>query len=1135
MRFAILVLLVSACAPLSAQQGRGTILGTVTDATGAAVPGVAVTVLNTGTNAAFRTESNAEGFYIAPELPVGSYSVSAERTGFKKTIRSGITLQVDQRAQVDLTLQIGGVTESIEVTGEAPLVDTSSATVGKVVEQRRVTDLPVNGRSAFALMLIAPGVKPTAGPTASGFSDRGQQLSQVSINGGPTSLNAFVVDGGNNNQSYYPDISANPAVDAVEEFKVQSNTMSAEFGFTLGGVVNVVTKAGTNSVHGTLYEFARNSAFDARNTFSTAKTPFTYNQFGGSLGGPVTLPRLYNGKDRTFLFGNYEEYRYARGSSSITSVPTPEQRAGDFSKTLDASGRLIPIYDPMSTIPNPGGSGYVRTLMPGNVIPNSRLDPVAVKSLSYIPQPNRTPSNAFTNSDNYYNTQNSYTNMRQYTFRGDHRISANNSLMARYSFFNHNIPAYKGGIITPELRARIDDFNTHNFVVSDTHTFTPTVLNDFRVSIARQYFTFLHATYLKDWPARLGLPPSVPADTSPIFNGVVGWDGDRSTGIRGALAWQFMEALTVIRGGHTMKFGGDLRILRGNNTQLSNPSGSFNFAGTTNPQSPAGTGNGYANFLFGAVSSASITTYLGQGHKGYSASGYFQDDWKAARRLNLNLGLRYDYQSPPMEMNRGTSNFDPFAINPDNNLPGKTTYAGVDYGDSALAPFKKGFNPRFGFAYDVFGGSRTVIRGGYAVFFSQIFNISYFGNTQGFSNTATSYQPPNNNGNYIAFQLKNGLPFAPTPPQGPKLGPSVFLSQGVSWDQTYEPVPMSQQWSLSLQQKLPASWMVDLTYTANRGSHLAASGYDFNQMDPKYYELGRGLQDLVANPYAGKVPGSLGSAQITRSQSLRPYPYINGISIRNPSLGNSMYHAMLLSVEKRLSQGFSILASYTAGKLISDNVAVPLNWFGEQVAENGWRNGLYDRRMEKSVDPTDISQRVVLSGIYELPFGKGRRFDPSNRVLNVLASGWQLNSITTMQTGIPLTVRGASNFRADRPNSTGVSASIDNPTQYRWFNTDVFVNPPDWTMGNAGRTLPDVRGPGTVAIDLSVIKDTHITEGLRLQFRAEAFNFPNHVNLGFPDDSFSPGVDGKNRSATFGTIRSARDARIVQFGLKLIF
>jgi hypothetical protein len=396
--------------------------------------------------------------------------------------------------------------------------------------------------------------------------------------------------------------------------------------------------------------------------------------------------------------------------------------------------------------------------------------------------------------------------------------------------------------------------------------------------------------------------------------------------------------------------------------------------------------------------------------------------------------------------------------------------------------------------------------------------------------------PPGGNANFAAFQFKEGYPSPPIQPQGAKLGPSAFLGQNVSFDQPGEKVPMSQQWSLSLQHEFAGDWLVDLAYAGNRGSHLLAGGYELNQLDPQHWSLGIALQDQAPNPYAGRVPGALGGATITRAQSLRPYPYYNAITVRNPHNGSSIYHALMFSAEKRFSKGLVLLASYTKAKLISDSVVTPIN-FGpvEQVGIVGYQDGKFDRRSERSIDPTDVSQRLVVSGIYEFPFGKGRLLDSSNRLVNGLIGGWQINSITTIQTGVPVVVRGASNFRADRPNSTGKTAKLDKRTAEQWFDTSAFVNPPSFTLGNVGRVLPDVRTPGVVNLDLSLIKDTFVRESVRVQFRAEAFNFPNHVNLGAPSATFAPGPDGLNRSATFGTITSARDPRLLQFGLKLIF
>lgn len=1128
MKHFVALMFLAAALPLSAQQGRGTISGTVKDASGAGVPAAEVSIVNTGTNAVSTATTNDTGFFTAPALQVGSYTVTVEKQGFKKLSRTGITLQVDQRLALDLDLEVGATAESVEVTAEAPLVDTGSATVGKVVENRRITDLPLNGRNALALVMLTPGVKSQAGPTNSGFVDRGTALSAISINGGPSSLNSFILDGGNNNSAFLADVNVNPTVDAVEEFKVQSNTMSAEFGFTAGGVINIVTKSGTNEYHGSATYFIRNDAFDARRAYTASKEVFRYHQYGGSLGGPVRLPKLYDGKDRSFFFFNYEGWTNKRNRSNIISVPTEEQRNGNFSRLFDASGRQISIFDPATTVPNPSGSGFVRQQFAGNVIPASRLDPVSRQMLQFYPLPNRAPDNPLTNSNNWIGQVSENREMNQYTAKIDHRFNEKNTLSGRYMRYKHfNDNGLAGSLPDPNVRARLDNYLNYNVLVNDTHTFTPSFLNEFRVSVARQAFPFQAYSFGQDWPEKLGLPATVPRDTLPrVNNGLPGF-GAFTVGLRGGTTWQFFDMATKIFGGHTLKMGADVRVQQANNYQREVPSGQFEFAAglTGNPQSPAGTGSSFATFLLGSVSSATLIRYGGESEAAKSYSLFVQDDWRVTSRLTLNLGLRWDYQQWPFERNNGTSNFNPSATNPLTGLPGRIEYAGIDYGRSPFEPIYNNFGPRFGFAYDLLGNGRTVVRGGYSIFYPQIFYRDYFGNIAGFANTSTSYLPPNNNTNLPAFQFKDGFPTPAIEPLGARLGPSAFLSQGVNWDQKNEKVPMSQQWSLSLQQQLPGRWIVDAAYSANKTTNLAASAYDYNQLDPQYQSLGLQLQDQVPNPYAGRVPGALGGATISRSQSLRPFPYYTSVNVRLPHLGSSIYHALLMSVEKRLSSGFAILASYTFGKLISDSAIVPSNFGAVEVgSDNGYQNGKFDRRAERSVDPTDVSNRLVISGIYELPFFKASRF-----------GGWQVNVIGTMQGGLPLVVRGANNFLANRPSSTGVSARLDNPTPERWFDTAQFVNPPNFTFGNVGRTLPDVRGPGIVNFDLSLIKDTRILERLRMQFRAEAFNFLNHTNYGNPNVAFTPGPDGRNNNALFGTITSARDPRIIQFGARLIF
>jgi len=1137
-----LILLLPLALTMRAQQGAAGIFGTVSDSSGAPIAGAAVVITNVGTNIATKATTDDRGEYILPQLPVGSYSVGASQPGFKSLLRSGIVLQVDQRAEVNLQLSVGDVGEKVEVTGDAPLVNTSNATVGEVIENKRIEDLPLNGRNALALMFLSPDVKAQAG--TSGFGDRGTALSDVSINGGPSSVNAFLLDGGNNNQSFTGDLNVNPAVDSIEEFKVQSGVMPADFGFTLGGVVNMVTKSGTNDLHGTVYEFDRNNAFDARNTFATTVTPYRYNQYGGAIGGPVWIPKIYNGRNRTFFFFNLEQWKYQYANSIITSVPTAAERNGDFSALYTASGALTPIYDPSSTVPNPSGSGYVRGVFPGNVIPASELDPVSVKFLSYLPLPNRTPSNSFTQSNNFIGLAPAHLHMNQYMIKVDHHFSEKDYLFARYfSYIEYNDNGGNDIYTSPLFDYRYDNYRPKNSILSETHTFTPTLFNEFRVSLARNFFTFQASSYKSGITSELGLPASVPDLELPNIASGAGLPAtaDLSAGTRAQTTWQIMDSVTWVHGAHTLKMGFDVRLQQSNNYQPSGLSGTYSFASalTSNPQNPTGTGSTVASYMLGAVSSASISTYLGESEEGYSVSGFIQDDYRVTPRLTLNLGMRYDYQPWALERNDGLSNFLPNVVDSVNGLQGAVVYAGKQFTGSPFGSTQKtGFGPRAGLAWDIRGDSKTVFRAGYGIYYQNLIGRDLFGDTAGFANTGTSYSPAGGNTNYPAFYLRQGLPSPPIQPIGSALGPAAFLGQGVSYDQSGAAVPRSQQWNASVQRRLAGQWVVEIGYSGDHANHLVAGGYNLDQLNPQYLSKGTALQNAVPNPYAGIVPGSLGAATITLQQSLLPFPYYTSVTVRDPHLGDSIYHAGFLTVKKRLSNGLVVLASYTKSKLISDSVAIPDN-FGALLESNatvsGYQNGLYDRAAERSVDPTNVAQRLVISSVYELPIGKGKFVNLANPIVNGVLGGWQLQGIFTMQSGLPLVITGANNNLATRPNSTGQTAKLSDPTEYEWFNTAVFVNPPSYTFGNLGRTLPDVSGPRMVNLDLSLIKRVHLWERASLELRAESFNMANHVNLGMPGVSFVPGSNGYNSSATFGTITSAGAARTYQFGAKINF
>jgi hypothetical protein len=1118
-----------------AQIGRATIVGTVTDAQDSAVAGASVTAVRTQTQTVYRMSSSDAGLYTFPGVAVGTYDITVEKDGFKREVRSGIVLQVDANARVDFRLELGTVVESVEVRGDAAQVETASATVGNVIENERISDLPLNGRNALALTVLTPNVRSLAS-SSEGFADRGLEVTAITVNGGPVGINNITVDGASNLNVRAGDTNINPTVDSIEEFKVQSGTMSAEYGYTAGGVVNIVTKSGTNTFHGTLYEFLRNDALDARNAFAATIAAYRYNQYGGALGGPVK-------RNRTFFFVNFEGYNYVHYYTTVGTTPTLPERQGDFSRLFGANGQFIPIYDPQTTAPNPAGSGYVRTPFPGNLIPTSHLDKVAMNILQFYPLPNQAPSNSFAQSNNFAGSLPSTQSAQQELIKIDHRISAKNSLSGRYMLWeakNDNASTGSGYFSDPMARVRNDDYINRNVSLTDSEFFSASLINQFQFNISRQFFPFQGASVGQNETAKLGLPSSVPDVSVPVISlssiqpFPAGWAAYRGT--NAMQSFQVTDGLTWVKGRHTFKVGLDLRRNLSNSNSYASPSGSFSFNSilTGNAQTPAGTGYDVTSFLLGAVASASMPTQVGSSVQNFTQAYYFQDDWKLSRRLTVNLGLRYDYQPVARERHNGLSRFNPFVTNPQNGLLGEMQYAGVSFGPSITNPDYKDFGPRAGFAWDMFGGGKTVLRGGYGLYYPLVFIYARIYGMQGFQNTNT-YSPAGGNVEAPAFYLQNGFPYPPVQPQGAALGPSAFQGQNVTFDEPNSPTPYSQQFTLTVQRQLSGAVLVEGGYSGNKGTHLAAGSYDWNELNPQNLSLGNALLNQVPNPYAGLVSGAYGGATITEQQSLRPYPYMGTISINYPHLGSSIYHSMFLSVNKKFSGGLVLLASYSYGKLISNGLYAYSQSNTEQVNVFTYQNGKYDLRSERAVDSTNPGSRFITSGVYELPFGAGRRWQTQNAVARKVISGWQMDAALTLQNGLPVVISGANNRLATRPNSTGVSASLPNPTAAEWFDVNQFVNPPTWTYGNIGRTLPDVLNPGIINLDFSLIKDTQIRERLRLQFRAEAFNVTNHVNLLEANGTFVPGANGLNISGTFGTITASRDPRILQLALKLIF
>ncbi|MBS1801365.1 MAG: carboxypeptidase regulatory-like domain-containing protein [Acidobacteria bacterium] len=1145
------------------QQGTGNIEGTVRDSSGATVSGATVAIRNVDRGTEVQLTTNDSGFYNSPPLVLGSnYRVTVTMTGFSKSVVSGLAVTVGARVETDFSLKLGTVDSTVEVSAIPAVLDTTSATLGAVVGEKSIAELPLNGRNAIALTTLTPGVRINTTVAQGGFANRGTNLSAISINGSPTGTNSYILDGQSDLATVTNEIAVNPTVDAIQEFKVQSGVVSAQYGFALGGVVNLVSRSGTNTLHGSVYEFLRNDIFNARNYFArppVAKPALRYNQFGGTIGGPLL-------REKAFYFGNFEEYRFIQSSPQYLSVPTAAQRTGDFSGLADANGNKIQLYNPFSTTVVGGVTS--RTPYANNKITN--LDPVAVAyQNAFYPLPNVTPSNPYTNTNNYLFLNRGLSNMYNALARGDYRLSDKDSVFGRFAYYqNYTNGGVSGGQYYPNpiIANRYDTYTAKLLTVGETHTFSSTLINDARASIERQEFPFQAASAGQNWPQKLGLPSNVPGYAIPaVSNGLPA--SNQTIGFRAYTLPQFTDTITKVIGHHALSIGTDLRYNIGSSLQRDNPSGAFSFSsgltsdpsGASPPSGSVNTGNTYATFLTGAVSSASIGVYNGEVDRAISTSFFLQDDWQATSRLTLNLGLRYDYQQRPYEQNNGYSNFNPNLSS--GVFRGIVQYANTNgVGRNFTPESYTDFAPRIGFALKATNDGKTVLRGGFGIYYPLMFSSTYTGQTAGFAVTNSSYNPAGNDTRFPAFQFKNGFPTDPLKPQGAALGPLGFLGQSIAYqDPARWKSPQAQQYTLSVERQLPHDVVLQVAYVGNHGIHLPAgpfSGYNINVLNPSYFSLGTNAlaKTSVPNPYAGIVPGSLGAATITKQQSLLPYPYYSSVLALMPHNGNFIAHYLEISAQRQTTKGLTLLFGYTYGKLMSDSIRSSLSYINSIAGATGYQN-IFNKAGEYAVDPADITHRATISALYNLPFGPGYRFSAHNWFFDRLIEGYQLNLIGVMQTGVPLSISGANAYTATRPNFVpGARLTVDHPTTARWFNTEAFQNPDDFTFGNVARSLSRLRAPGLQNFDFSIFKTTAIKERLKLQLRAEAFNVLNHPNLGIPGTGFSAaanpivngtGVDaagcptkgaaGCNTSGSFGVITTAADGRALQIAAKLMF
>lgn len=1112
--------------PVTGQTAQMT--GRTTDSSGAVVIGALVFVTNTETGVRREIQTNQDGYYSVPSLARGLYTLRVQQAGFKESIRSGLTLDEGQALRLDFTLELGGASEKIEVSGAAPLLETETSTVSSVVNNQRIADMPTYGRNPLQFALLVPGVRAVGSfgdVPVSAFSGN-----QASIAGGAASTNSYLVDGIAAENWASGTLMTPLSVDATEEFRLIIRNPSAEYGRTGGGIMNLISKSGTNQFHGSMYQFNRNKVLRANDFFSNRagrpRQPFNYNQFGAAVGGPIK-------KEKTFFFANWEQFMQRTLTSTIRSVPTSAQRSGDFSQTLASAGALIQIFDPFSTRTDPANpQNRIRDPFSGNRIPASRISPVAQAVNEYYPAANTTGV-ANTNANNFFGIASSPIDKYIYGLRLDHYLTSTRRLAGRYTWDRtvQGVPNFYNNIA--EIQSSDLPFQRHSSFISYSDALRPNLLVDARAGFnayltQRTTRSFGFDVSKIALPARLNSVSQIPA--FPYFDMTDMTAVGSNTGdhlLQSNKSFSYTGSLTWIRGSHIWKFGSDNRVYQSNNSQGAFGMGfSFNRAFTQgpNPNSAGATsGFGYAAFLLGTPAGGSVAYNqpITETVKNYAL--FAQDDWKITPRLTVNLGLRWEYEGGITDRFDAISNFDPLVRSSVKglNLTGGLAFPGVNglprgHRDAEVTNFQ----PRIGLAWQAL--PKTVVRAGYSISYLPTTGILIGLARSGFS-VGTPLVASLDGGFTPNETLSNPFPNGRIAPIGSSQGALSLLGQGVGGNLRDLRRGYSQQWSLSLQRELPGNWLVEAGYMGNRGVHLPGNRA-FDYLPAQYLSLGTQLQELVDNPFYGVIAPNLplGQPRVLRANLLDRYPQFAGAS-GYATMADSIYHAATLRIEKRFSRGLSAQVAYTFSKLIDNNQGAGTNGFSES-GDEGVRN--WDNlSAERSVSSLDLPQRLVISGSYELPLGK-----TGPAVYKYIASGWQLNGIASFQSGnvISVTQNGTS-YGSNKPNVAGDPTRSD-PSINMWLNRAAFTNSPAFTFGNVARNLPRTRSDGWNNLDLSVLKNFNILERFRLQFRAETFNFTNTPTFGNPAGNIDAG--------NFGTVTSYAvnsRAREFQLALKLTF
>jgi hypothetical protein len=1232
-----LALIVLSCTFGQGQSTYGSITGGVYDSSGAALPGTEVTLTNLGTSQKSTQTTGGDGLYSFQNLIPGTYRIESKKEGFKTFVRDPITVQVQQAIRIDATMSVGTVTESVTVSGETPLLQPETSSLGQVVEGRKAEELPLNGRNVFNLITISPAAVAQGGSGGSPVSQNPFSWGNYQVGGSFANQGAQYLDGQPLNIGYINLPIIIPTQDSVGEFKVQYNNLGAEWGKFSGGIVNLSTKSGTNSFHGSAYEYFRNKVLNANEYFNKAAEiqngtkneppPWVQNQYGLQVGGPVI-------KDKTFFYVSWEQYRQRTGSPFNTTVPAAGMLNGDFSALCtagftngvcnSASGR---IYDPYTVNQSGGRQPYGldpgNPACPGNCIPSAEFS----KAGTTVWQKIFPAANAAGTVNNFNSAAPSGGNTNEFVARGDQNIGSNTRLFGRFAYFGlTDLPTNPLG--TGLCRDRCAElYHTKMLVIDVNHTFTPTTILD--VNFAGSRFVYARAPLLAGydltqlgWPSTYNTPPNSmrtpPTPAFPFPNDVGRSQGNSAIGDHNT-QYNISPALTMIRGRHTFQVGAQYELGLDNYFQTNIASGAFAFQGNWTSSTPTavdGSGFAFADFLLGLSQNqgqfVNQTEGVAQvpaqtaGRQTYRAL-YFNDTWRTTSKLTLNLGLRYELQGTWSERYNRLSYWDPRATNatvtgcggaPGTPCPGDVFLVGtgVNHSDNNLPLDKKAFSPRLGFAYAL--NQKTVIRGGYGIFFipnyvsfglnpdNDVINLastpftatknSYttpFSTLDGFNCTLPGATfstfscaepgpfgsggiilPPGRNAqpNTSAFVAANGSPGALAPYRSPKYG-------------------YVEQYNLDIQRQLPAGFFADIAYAGSHGVHLEQYTTQTNQIGDGFVSQAAGqyasalagpchgdptcangfvsINQTIANPMAGTSGNpTIGGATIPAGQLVRPYPEYLSVPLAGYGCCSSTYNSLQATVTRRFQGGGTLLVAYTNAKLLS-NTDTLTSWLEGATGGVGQVQDWNNLRGERSLSSQDVSQRLVISYVLDLPFGHGKRFASGfSGAADKAVSGWGIDGITTFQRGFPLKITwagpataleaanlGVSNIRPNVVSGCDKSAGGGHITQ--WFNTSCFAAPPEWGFGSEARADSSLRSPGINNFDFAVFKRTTFGERYGVEFRTEFFNIFNHPYFSPPGTGFAgdPTANGFGQITSTVAAGVASPERLIQFALKFVF